>query len=312
MTPASVEINPFLPAVRTLDCRGRLLVLDRPRIMGIVNATPDSFAGGRVDPKACIDWGLRLVEEGADILDIGGESTRPGASPVTGAEELARVLPVIAALAERTGVPISVDTSKPEVMRAAIEAGAGMVNDVCALAREGALEAVAESGACACLMHMQGVPATMQEQPQYDDVLGEVHRFLAERLLACQFAGIDPNRLLVDPGFGFGKNLEHNLQLLNGLQRLVSLNAPILVGLSRKSLLGALTGRAVGERIHASVAAALIAVQKGAQVVRVHDVAATRDALQVWQALDHGEGTAVRAREGRAQRRDAWLRQDDE
>jgi len=255
---------------RTLALKGgATLALDRPRIMGVVNVTPDSFSdGGALDSvEAAVDHALRLVAEGADLLDVGGESTRPGAAAVDEAEELRRVLPVVEALAGRAGVPVSIDTSKPAVMRAALAAGAAMVNDVLALRADGALEAVAEA----------------------DDVVGEVHRFLADRMLACQFAGIDRSRLVVDPGFGFGKTLEHNLALLRGLERFATLGVPVLAGLSRKSSIGAITGReAPRERVHGSVAAALVAVQRGAAIVRVHDVAATRDALAVWQAVASG------------------------
>jgi dihydropteroate synthase len=276
---------------RTLDCRGQVLALDRPRIMGIVNVTPDSFSdGGAFDSaQAAVEHGLRLVAEGADLLDVGGESTRPGAAPVDEAEELRRVLPVIEALSARAGVPVSIDTSKPGVMRAAVAAGASMINDVLALRAEGALEAAAAAGVPVCLMHMQGEPRSMQDAPHYDDVVAEVHRFLADRLLACQFAGIDLRRLLVDPGFGFGKTLAHNLDLLRGLERFTSLGVPLLAGLSRKSMIGAITGRKdAADRVHGSAAAALVAVQRGAAIVRVHDVAATRDALAVWQAVAAG------------------------
>jgi dihydropteroate synthase len=277
---------------RTLSLKGgATLALDRPRVMGVVNVTPDSFSdGGSFDSaQAAIEHGLRLVEEGADLLDVGGESTRPGAAQVDEAEELRRVLPVIEALAARAGVPVSVDSSKARVMRDALAAGASMVNDVLALRADGALEAVAEAGAAAVLMHMQGEPRTMQQAPQYDDVVGEVHRFLADRLLACQFAGIDRAKLVADPGFGFGKTLEHNLALLRGLDRFATLGVPLLAGLSRKSMIGTITGRGEPrERLHGSVAAALLAVQRGAVIVRVHDVAATRDALAVWQAVSSG------------------------
>ncbi len=278
-----------------IDCGGRLLILERPLIMGVVNVTPDSFSdGGQLATVgAAVAHGLRLVAEGADLLDVGGESTRPGAEPVTVDEELHRVLPVIAALVAQTSVPLSVDTSKPAVMRAAVAAGAGMINDVLALRGEGALDAAAELGVPVCLMHMQGEPRGMQDAPEYADVVSEVHRFLADRVLACQFAGIEQRRLLVDPGFGFGKTLEHNLALLRGLGRFASLGVPLVAGLSRKGMLGRITGRELPqERVHASVAAALIAVQNGAAIVRVHDVAATRDALAVWQAV--ASGIAVR------------------
>lgn len=273
--------------VPTLDCAGRVLRLDRPLVMGIVNVTPDSFSDGgeHADVDAAVAHALRFVEEGADILDIGGESTRPGAAPVDEATERARVLPVIEALVARTGVPISIDTTKPGVMRAALEAGAGMVNDVMALRAKGSLEAVAASRAAVVLMHMQREPRTMQASPHYDDVVGEVHRFLAERIFACELAGIEKRRLVVDPGFGFGKTLQHNLALLAGLRRFTELGVPVLAGLSRKSSLGQITGRAVDDRVAASVAAHLLAVQNGARLVRVHDVAATVDALKVWSAV---------------------------
>ncbi len=280
----------------TIDCGGRPLVLDRPLLMGVINVTPDSFSdgGALASVDAAVAHGLRLVAEGADLLDVGGESTRPGAAPVDADEELRRVLPVIAALViaalvAQTAVPVSIDTSKPAVMRAAVAAGAGLINDVMALRGEGALDAAAELRVPVCLMHMQGEPRTMQDAPDYVDVVSEVHRFLADRVLACQFAGIEQRRLLVDPGFGFGKTLEHNLALLRGLGRFASLGVPVVVGLSRKGMLGRITGRELAsERVHASVAAALIAVQNGAAIVRVHDVAATRDALAVLQAVVSG------------------------
>jgi dihydropteroate synthase len=277
---------------RTLLLKGgATLILDRPSIMGVVNVTPDSFSdGGSFDSaQAAVDHALRLVEQGADLLDVGGESTRPGAGPVDESEELRRVLPVVEALAARAGVPVSIDTAKPSVMRAALAAGASMVNDVLALRADGALDAVAEAGAAAVLMHMRGEPRTMQQDPHYDDVVADVHRFLADRILACQFAGIDRARLIVDPGFGFGKTLAHNLDLLRGMDRFATLGVPVLAGLSRKAMIGAITGRDTPrERLHGSVAAALLAVQKGAAIVRVHDVAATRDALAVWQAVASG------------------------
>ncbi|HET6545580.1 MAG TPA: dihydropteroate synthase [Rhodanobacteraceae bacterium] len=282
----------MIPVV--LDCNGRELVLDRPRICGIINVTPDSFSenGRFLDRDQAIAHGLKLVEEGADLLDIGGESTRPGAEPVPVEEEVARVVPVIEALAARTTLPLSVDTSKPEVMRAAVGAGAGMINDVYALRRDGALDTAAALGVPVCLMHMQGEPRTMQIDPHYDDVVAEVHRFLAERLFACQMAGIDRRRIVIDPGFGFGKNLDHNLALLRGLERFCEL-APLMVGLSRKAMIGTLTGRtAHADRAAGSAAAALIAVQRGALVVRVHDVAITRDALHVWAAVAAGDSAA--------------------
>ncbi|WP_295363504.1 dihydropteroate synthase [Arenimonas sp.] len=270
-----------------LDCAGRLLRLDVPRVMGIVNVTPDSFSdGGAHDTtEAAVAHGLRLAEEGADVLDVGGESTRPGAGEVPVKEELRRVIPVIERLAKQTTLPISVDTSKPEVMRAAVAAGAGLVNDVYALRREGALEAAAAAGVPVVLMHMQGEPRSMQEAPAYDDIVAEVHRFLAERIFACEMAGIPKKRLVLDPGYGFGKTTEHNLRLLRQQARLLDLGLPLLAGLSRKRSLGEITGRATGERVFASVAAAVLAAEHGARILRVHDVAATVDALKVWAAV---------------------------
>ena len=271
-----------------LDCAGRVLKLDVPRVMGIVNATPDSFADGgeHATVEAAIAHGLKLAEEGADILDIGGESTRPGADDVRLEEELRRVVPVIEALAKRVSIPISVDTSKPEVMRAAVAAGAGMINDVYALRREGALDAAAGLGVPVVLMHMQGEPRTMQANPQYDDVVAEVHRFLAERIFAAEMAGIAKKNVVVDPGFGFGKDTRHNLQLLAQLRRFAELGVPVLAGLSRKKTIGELTGRDhPRERVFGSVAAHLVAAQNGAAILRVHDVAATVDALKVWNAV---------------------------
>ena len=274
--------------VPQLDCAGRILRLDRPQVMGIVNVTPDSFSdGGAHDTTdAAVAHALRLVEEGADVLDIGGESTRPGAAEVEVEEELRRVVPVIERLAAQVAVPISIDTSKPEVMRAAVQAGAGMINDVYGLRREGALDAAAALGVPVVLMHMQGEPRSMQAAPQYDDVVGEVHRFLAERIFAAEMAGIPKQRIVVDPGFGFGKDTAHNLQLLAQFERFVELGVPVLAGLSRKRSIGELTGRDVpADRVAGSVAAHLIAAQRGAAIVRVHDVAATVDALKVWNAV---------------------------
>lgn len=268
-------------------CADRELSLDQPRICGIVNVTPDSFSDGGqwLDPEDAIAHGLHLVAEGADMLDVGGESTRPGSAGVGVEDEIARIVPVITALAGRTDVPISVDTSKPEVMRAAIAAGAGMVNDVCALREPGALAVIEQTGVAVCLMHMQGAPRTMQDAPHYDDVTAEVHRFLAERIFACQMAGIDKRRIVVDPGFGFGKDLGHNLQLLRDLARVAEL-APLMAGLSRKAMIGTLTGHPAGPaRAIGSAAAALLAVQNGAHIVRVHDVVATRDVLAIWNAV---------------------------
>src|SRR5690606_20753246 len=238
------------------------------------------------DPDAAVAHGLRLAGEGADILDVGGESTRPGAQDVPLEEELRRVLPVVERLARETRLPVSIDTSRPEVMRAAVEAGAGMVNDVFALRREDALDTAAALGVPVVLMHMLGEPRTMQQAPDYDDVVGEVHRFLAERIFAAEMAGIPRQRIVVDPGFGFGKTTAHNLQLLAQLERFTGLGVPVLAGLSRKRTIGELTGRDDPRgRIHGSVAAHLVAAQRGARIVRVHDVAATVDALKLWQAV---------------------------
>lgn len=271
-----------------LDCNGRILKFDRPKVMGIVNVTPDSFADGgeHFDLDAAIAHGLKLAEEGAAILDIGGESTRPGAQTVAVEEEFRRVIPVIEALAARVPIPISIDTRKPEVMRAAVAAGAGMINDVHGLRSEGALDAAAELRVPVVLMHMQGEPRTMQDAPQYDDVVGEVHRFLAERIFSAELAGVAKKNIVIDPGFGFGKTTQHNLQLLAQLRRFTELGVPVLAGLSRKRSIGELTGHDDPHaRVFGSVAAHLIAAQQGAMLLRVHDVAATVDALKVWRAV---------------------------
>jgi dihydropteroate synthase len=269
-----------------LQCGKFKLSLERPLIMGVINVTPDSFSDGghHFDTERAVEHALCLIEEGADLLDIGGESTRPGAAPVDLAEERRRVLPVLKALAGGK-VPVSVDTRKPELMREALAAGADMVNDVGALAAPGALEAVAASPAAVCLMHMRGDPGTMQANPSYRDVVREVREYLAGRIAEAERAGVRRDRIVADPGFGFGKNLDHNLALLRAFANLGGLGVALLAGLSRKAMLGKITGREVGDRVHASVAAALIAVQNGAHMVRVHDVAATRDALAVWQAV---------------------------
>ena len=270
-----------------LSYPGGQLDLGSPVVMGVLNVTPDSFSdGGRyATPDAAISHGMQLVAEGAAILDVGGESTRPGAVAVPAAEQLRRVLPVIEALRARSDVLVSVDTSEPEVIRAAAAAGAGLVNDVRGLMRPGALEAVADTGVAACLMHMRGEPGTMQQSPEYRDVVGEVRTFLAGRVAACEVLGIARDRLCLDPGFGFGKQTQHNLALLLGLPSLARLGLPLLVGLSRKSLLQALTGRPVGGRLAGSVALATLAAWRGARIIRAHDVAATRDAMQVVAAL---------------------------
>jgi dihydropteroate synthase len=269
-----------------LRCGRFRLALDRPLVMGVVNVTPDSFYdGGRhASTAAAVAHGRRLAEEGADILDVGGESSRPGSEAVPLEEELARVLPVLDGLRhfER---PVSVDTTKPEVMRAALAQGAAMINDITALAAPDALDAVAASDAAVCLMHMRGEPKTMQADPVYTDVVAEVRDFLATRVAACMAAGIARERIVIDPGIGFGKTLAHNLALTRHLDALAGIGVPVLAGWSRKSSLGRITGRAGEERLAASLAAALIAVQRGARIVRVHDVAATRDALAVLAAI---------------------------
>ena len=257
--------------------------------MGIVNLTPDSFSGDGLaaDAQRAIAHARRQLDAGADLLDLGAESSRPGAIPTSLDDELDRLLPVLDGLAD-CGVPISVDTYKPEVMVAALAHGASMINDIYALRMPGALEAVAGSDCAVCLMHMQGQPLTMQQQPVYADVVGEVRDFLVDRVAAAVAGGIARERLVLDPGFGFGKTLEHNLQLLRSLASLSIDGLPLLAGMSRKSMLAAITGRPVGERVAASIAAALLAAERGAAIVRVHDVRETRDALQVWQALVGG------------------------
>jgi len=271
---------------RFLRCGRFALPLARPLIMGVVNITTDSFFdGGKYSTvDAAVARALQLIDEGADIIDIGGESSRPGSQSVALEDERRRVLPVLEQLAGGA-VPISVDTQKPELMRESIAAGAAMINDINALLAPGALEAVAASDAAVCLMHKKGTPANMQIDPQYDDVVAEVLAFLGDRVRVVRVAGVAAERIVVDPGFGFGKTLEHNLELLRALDRFNTCGALVLAGISRKLMLGRITGRSVGERLHASVAAALIAVEKGAHIVRVHDVAATRDALAVWQAV---------------------------
>ena len=270
-----------------LRCADRTLDLTQPVVMGVLNVTPDSFSdGGRfASVDAAVQAGLRMAAEGAALIDVGGESTRPGAQPVSLKDELQRVLPVIERLRAGTTAVISVDTSKPEVMRAAAAGGAGFINDVRALRGPGALEAASASGCAVCLMHMQGEPGTMQVAPHYTDVVDEVRSFLTARVAACRSAGIEADRLTVDPGFGFGKNLEHNLTLLRHLPTLVAHGPPVLVGLSRKATVGKLTGREAGARVHGSVALAVIAALKGARIIRAHDVAATVDAMKVVAAV---------------------------
>lgn len=264
-----------------------LLDLASPVVMGVLNVTPDSFSdGGQLaTAEAAVEVALRMVAEGAEILDIGGESTRPGAPAVSIDEELSRVVPVIEAVVARTDVPVSIDTRKPEVMAAAVAAGATMINDINALQAPGAIEFAARSGAAICLMHMQGEPGTMQRDPRYEDVVCEVRQFLAARVAACDAAGIHRDRLVLDPGIGFGKRLEHNLALLAHLEALRIAGLPLLVGVSRKSMFGALLGRNVTDRLAGSLAAAAAAVLAGANLVRTHDVSATRDAVRVAAAL---------------------------
>ncbi len=276
-----------LPRARLWQCGRYRLDLTLPQIMAIINVTPDSFSGDGL--RGSVDAAQRRAEqalaEGAGILDVGGESTRPGADAVSEAEELARVIPVVEALAA-FGVPVSVDTLKPAVMREAIRAGAAIINDIKALRMPDAVEAVAASNVGVCLMHMQGEPRNMQQAPVYEDVVGEVACFLQQRAAELVQAGVTVERICLDPGFGFGKTLDHNLALFRALPQLAALPYPVLVGVSRKSMLGALTGREVAQRMPASVTAAVLAAQRGAGILRVHDVAATRDALAVWAGIE--------------------------
>lgn len=278
---ASARLGPLL------NCNGRTLDLSVPQVMGILNYTPDSFSdGGRFySLPAAIDHAARMVDEGAAIIDIGGESTRPGAAELSVQQELDRVLPLVEALAARLPVPLSVDTSKPEVMRQAVAAGAGMINDVRALAAPGAKELLAQLGVPVCLMHMQGEPRTMQHEPHYQNVVAEVGEFLRQRALDCENCGIDRGAILLDPGFGFGKTLAHNVALLNRLAELAALGYPVLVGLSRKSMIGAILGLPANMRLYGSLAAAVIAVREGARLVRVHDVRPTVEAIKVASAI---------------------------
>jgi dihydropteroate synthase len=274
------------PAV--IDCGGISLHLDRPRIMGILNVTPDSFSDGGafIDPETALARARAMAEQGADIIDVGGESSRPGAAPVSVEDELARVVPVISRIrASLPEVIISIDTCKPEVMRAAVAAGASLINDITALRVDGAVEAAAELGVPVCLMHMQGEPRTMQLAPHYEDVVDEVRAFLAARVEACIAAGIPASRLILDPGIGFGKTVDHNLELLARLDELAIDGLPLLVGASRKSMIGALLGRPANERLYASIALATIAAWQGASILRVHDVGETADALVMCDAV---------------------------
>ncbi len=263
--------------------------LERPLVMGIVNVTPDSFSDGgqHGDTDSAVAHARQLIAEGAQILDLGGESTRPGADPVSVADELARLLPVVEALRD-CGVPLSIDTFKPEVMRAVLDAGADMINDIYGFRQPGAVEAVAHSRCGLCVMHMKGEPRTMQAAPEYTDLIGEIGLFLGARAHKLRAAWVDPRRIVLDPGFGFGKTGDQNFQLLRRLSSLRSAGYPLLIGLSRKSMIGQATGRPVGDRLPGSIAAALACVARGASIVRVHDVAATVDALKVWQAAEQG------------------------
>jgi len=275
---------------RSLRCGRFRLALDRPLVAGVVNVTPDSFSDGGhyLEPSAAIAHARRLADEGADLIDLGAESSRPGAESVSAEQELSRLMPVLDGL-RAFPIPISVDTTKPEVMRAVIGAGAAMINDIGALRSPGALETVASTDAAVCLMHMRGEPRTMQLEPRYGDVVAEVRAFLAGRVAAAEARGIARERIVIDPGFGFGKTVAHNFELLRNLHRFAEMGLPVMAGWSRKSTLGAITGRGADERLAASIAAALLAVQHGATIVRVHDVAATRDALAVLAAMD-GDG----------------------
>jgi dihydropteroate synthase len=274
----------------SLNCAGQVLDLSQPLIMGVLNVTPDSFSDGGAwfSAEQAVAHARQMAAAGADIIDVGGESTRPGAEPVPLDEELRRVIPVIEALRASLDLPVSIDTRKPAVMREAVAAGAGMVNDVNALQAEGAVETVADLGVPVCLMHMQGVPATMQAMPDYRDVVTEVVAFLGQRAAACESAGIAPGQIVLDPGFGFGKRVEHNLSLLRQLDRLVALGYPVLAGLSRKSLIGKVLGLPVDKRLYPSIALAVLAVWQGAAIVRCHDVAQTRQAVQMCQAVRDG------------------------
>lgn len=272
-----------------LKCGNYTLDMTRPHIMGIVNLTPDSFSGDGVadDVGRAIEHARFQLDAGADLLDVGAESTRPGAPETSEAEELRRLLPVLEEIT-RWQVPISVDTYKPAVMRAAIEAGATMINDISGMGDPDALAVVADSDCAVCVMHMQGVPGSMQHAPAYRDVVGEVAHFLFAAVERCRSAGVPDERLILDPGFGFGKTLEHNLALFRALDGAIWQGWPMLVGVSRKSMLGQITGQPVDQRLPASLAGALLAAQKGARIIRVHDVAATRDALAVWSAIEGG------------------------
>lgn len=273
--------------MQVLKCGRFHIALDRPRIMAIINVTPDSFSGDGLghDVAAALRRAEQAVAAGAHLLDLGGESSRPGSESVSEQEELDRVIPLVERLADWP-VPVSVDTVKPGVMRAALAAGASLINDINAFRAPGAVDAVLGSDAALCVMHMQGEPRSMQSDPCYADVVSDVLHFLDDHVRRLLERGVDAERILLDPGFGFGKTLEHNLELMRAMDRFVATGLPVLIGVSRKSMLGAITGRPTSERMAASVAAALIAVQRGARIVRVHDVAQTRDALAVWEAVE--------------------------
>jgi len=272
---------------KIIDCAGKPLDLSQPAIMGVLNVTPDSFSDGGnfFSVEKSLQHAQRMVDEGAAIIDVGGESTRPGAAPVSLDEELERVIPVIEALASSLSVPVSIDTRKPIVMQAAVAAGAGLINDVNALQEPGAVEMAAGLGVPVCLMHMQGIPESMQQSPDYQDVVTEVATFLQGRADACLAAGMSEQQIILDPGFGFGKTVEHNLQLLQHLEQLVSTGFPVLVGLSRKSLIGKVLGLPVDNRLYPSVALAVLAVWKGAAIVRCHDVRETSEAIRMCHAV---------------------------
>jgi len=284
----TLEVPPnSIPDVRILDCAGKKLVLDRTRIMGILNLTPDSFSDGGLwlGKTAAVQHALAMQDAGADIIDVGGESTRPGARAVSLQQELDRVIPVIESIVGQLRVPVSIDTSKPEVMREAVAAGAGMINDVCALRHDGALQAVAELDVPVCLMHMLGDPRVMQDNPVYDDVVKDVTGFLLTRADLCKENGVPAENIVLDPGFGFGKTLQQNIALFHALPDIVANGYPVLVGVSRKAMIGQLTGRETRGRVAGSITAAALAAQMGAAIVRVHDVAETSDALKVATAL---------------------------
>jgi dihydropteroate synthase len=264
-----------------------LFSLEQTRVMGVLNTTPDSFSDGGLwaDHERALRRAIKMAEDGADIIDVGGESTRPGAREVPIQQEMDRVIPVVESILRETGAPVSVDSSKPEIMEAAVHAGACMLNDVYALRQKGALEMAVKLDVPVCIMHMQGKPRDMQQAPRYDDVVSEVAGFLLERARACEAAGLPRGRIVIDPGFGFGKTLEHNLQLFRAIPRFCETGYPVLVGVSRKTMLGSLTSRPVEKRAAGSVAAAMLAAQQGAAIVRVHDVAETVDAFKVARSL---------------------------